>query len=48
MKIIVAFVLGIAIGVYGYRSYIEAILGRFPYTRCDYCKFLAEKEGGNA
>lgn len=37
--VIAAFMLGCAVGMCVYRQSIIAVLGRHPYTRCDYCQF---------
>lgn len=33
------FLAGIGTGMFIYRLYITAVLGRFPETKCDYCEY---------
>ena len=44
MRDAVAFLLGIAAGIAGYRVYIINLIHRYPYTACDYCKFTHEQK----
>ena len=45
MTILIAtFLAGVAVGLFGYRFYIINILGRWPFTRCDYCEFWIQRE----
>ena len=43
--IIMAFILGLSAGVWGYRSYVTNMIGKFPYTKCDYCKYRMTQDG---
>lgn len=44
MRDAVAFLLGIAAGIAGYRVYIINLIHRYPHTACDYCKFTHEQK----
>ncbi len=44
MEFVATFLIGIAAGVAGYRSYIESFLGRYIHTACDYCEYGGKKE----
>ena len=39
---IAVFIMGVATGLIVYRRIIIESIGRYPMTRCDYCKHLRE------
>lgn len=47
MELIIAvFILGLSVGMWGYRTYVIHALGRIPTTKCDYCQFRTMMEIG--